>query len=103
MRATPPEAVPPGPPPFDTLFQLIAGKWVCQAVSVVARFKIADLLASGPKTAAELAAATKTHPGHLYRILRAVAAVGVLAEGDDGRFSLPPVGEYLRSDVPGSL
>jgi SAM-dependent methyltransferase len=91
------------PPPNVALFQLIAGKWVAQALSVVARFRVADHLAAGPKTAAELAALTGTHAGHLYRILRAVAAVGVLDQSADGRFTLTPVGEFLRGDVPGSM
>lgn len=91
------------PPPNVTLFQLIAGKWVAQAISVVARFRVADHLAGGPKTAAELAAITNTNAGHLYRVLRAVATVGVLEEQPGQRFALTPVGEYLRSGVPGSM
>ena len=63
---------------------------------------IADQLAAGPKTAAELAAATGLHAGHLYRVLRALAGLGVFAGDDDGRFSLTPMGNLLRSDVPGS-
>jgi hypothetical protein len=82
---------------------MIFGKWVSQALSVVARFRVADHLAGGPKTAAELARLTDTKPGPLYRVLRALGGVGVLAEDADGRFALTPVGEYLRSDVPGSL
>ncbi|HEX4613031.1 MAG TPA: methyltransferase [Urbifossiella sp.] len=96
--------MPPTPPPPNiALFQLIAGKWIAQAISVVARFKVADHLATGPKTAPELAALTGTHPDHLYRVLRALAAVGVLDEQPDGRFGLTPVGEFLRSGVPGSM
>ncbi|MFO0800840.1 MAG: methyltransferase [Gemmataceae bacterium] len=91
------------PPPNAVLFQLIAGKWVAQALSVVARFRVADHLAAGPKTAAELAALTGTHAGHLYRVLRALASVGVLDESADGQFTLTAVGEYLRGDVPGSM
>jgi Rieske Fe-S protein len=36
-------------------------------------------MATGPRTAAELAQAAGLHAGHLYRILRALASVGVLA------------------------
>jgi hypothetical protein len=85
------------------LMQMVFGKAVTQAVSVVARYRLADLMATGPKSAAELAAAAKLHPGHLFRILRALASVGVLAGDDQGRFALTPVGEFLRSDVPGSM
>ncbi|QDU20541.1 methyltransferase [Urbifossiella limnaea] len=91
------------PPPNAVLFQLIAGKWIAQALSVVARFRVADHLAAGPKTATELAALTGTHTGHLYRVLRALASVGVLDESADMRFALTAVGEYLRGDVPGSM
>lgn len=89
-------------PPQMVLMQMVFGKAVTQAVSVVARFKLADHMAAGPKTAAELAAAAGLNAAHLYRVLRALAGLGVLtADGD--RFALSPVGEFLRSDVPGSL
>src|SRR4051812_13360055 len=94
---------PPAPPPNVHLLQLITGKWVAQAVSIAARFKIADLLADGPRPVAALARETGPPPGALYRVLRALAGVGVFAEGPDGRFSLPPPAEFLRSGVPGSL
>jgi 2-polyprenyl-3-methyl-5-hydroxy-6-metoxy-1,4-benzoquinol methylase len=84
------------------LMQMVFGKAVTQAVSVAARFRIADQLVSGPKTAAELAKATGLHSGHLYRVMRALAGLGVFAADDAGRFSLTPMGNLLRSDVPGS-
>jgi SAM-dependent methyltransferase len=91
------------PPPHAALMQLITGKWVAQAISVAARFRVADLLAAGPKTCAELAQATNTHPGALYRVMRALGDIGVFAEHADGRFALTPLSEHLRSDVPVSL
>jgi SAM-dependent methyltransferase len=82
---------------------MVFGKAVTQAVSVAARFRIADHLAAGPKTAAELARLAGLHPGHLYRVLRALAGLGVFAADGHGRFSLTPTGDLLRSDVPGSV
>jgi hypothetical protein len=38
----------------------------------------------------------------LYRLLRALASVGIFAEEDGKRFSLTPLAEPLRSDVAGS-
>ena len=73
------------------------------AISVVAKLRVADLLADGPKTVADLAARTETHAPSLYRVLRTLAAVGVFAEQADGRFALTPMGEYLRTGVKGSL
>lgn len=99
-----PDATPPGPPPPDQhLVQLIFGKWVSMAVSVAAKLRLADKLAAGPKTADELAAETNTHAPSLYRLLRALASVGVFASDEAGRFTLTPVGELLRTGVPGSM
>jgi hypothetical protein len=52
---------------------------------------------------AQLAVATSTDPASLRRILRALVALGVLAETDTGAFALTPVGHLLRTDHPGSL
>jgi hypothetical protein len=90
------------PSPQDQLARMITGHWVSQMVYVAARLGIADRLADGPKTADELAQATGTHPRSLYRLLRALASVGVFSEGDDHRFSLTSLAEPLRADVPGS-
>jgi hypothetical protein len=90
-------------PPDVALVQLIFGKCIAMAISVVAKLRIADLLADGPKSVADLAAQTKTHAPSLFRVLRALAAVGVFAEQADGRFALTPMGEYLRTGVKGSL
>jgi DNA-binding IclR family transcriptional regulator len=64
---------------------------------------IADLLQEGPKSCTELAEATQTHAGALYRVLRALASVSVFVEDEAGRFSLTPLAEPLRTDAPGSL
>src|SRR5262245_46670206 len=101
--ASPTPASPAAPPPEQVLMQMVFGKAVTQALSVAARFKIADQLVSGPKTAAELAAAAGLNAGHLSRVRRALTGLGVFAADDAGRFSLTPVGNLLRSDVPGSL
>lgn len=90
------------PPPEATL-QLISGFWIARAIYIAAKLGIADHLHDRPKSAAELAAATGTHAPSLYRVLRALASVGVFAQGDDNRFRLTPLSETLRTDVPGSL
>jgi hypothetical protein len=82
---------------------MISGYQLSAAVSVAAELGIADLLAQGPKTSAELAASTKTHPHTLYRLLRALAAAGVFHEGEAKSFSLTPISEGLRSDAKPSM
>jgi O-methyltransferase domain/Dimerisation domain len=88
--------------PQDRMAGMITGYWVSQMVHVAAKLGLADLLAGGPRTADELAQATGTHARSLYRLLRALASVGVFSEGEDRRFSLTPLAEPLRADVPGS-
>ena len=60
------------------------------------------MLAQGPQALSQLADITKTHQPSLYRLLRALASVGVFEEQTDGRFVLTPMAECLRSDVAGS-
>src|SRR5262245_55988526 len=84
------------------LSKLVMGFRVSQAIHVVATLRLADLLASGPKTSGELAEATDTHPLALYRLMRALASVGLFNEHDHRRFELSAIGELLRSDVAGT-
>jgi SAM-dependent methyltransferase len=85
-----------------TLRRLIAGWWVSKAVYVAAKLGIADLLAEGPRPVDELARATETHERSLYRVLRALASLGVFAETETG-FELTPMSDHLRSDSPRSV
>jgi hypothetical protein len=90
-------------PPPVALLQLVTGYWVSQTIYVAAKLGIADLLKDGPQHSDELAQATGTHGRSLYRLLRALASVGVLAEAEDGCFGLTPLGEYLQTGTPGSV
>jgi len=86
----------------QVLFRMIAGFRVSQMIYVVAKLSIADLLKDGPKSAEELATATRVHARSLYRVLRALASVGIFAEDTQGRFGLTPLAELLQTGVPGS-
>lgn len=86
-----------------TLVALIGGYRATQAVHVAATLGIADELAAGPRTSDELAAAVGAHADSLYRLLRALAALGVLHELPGRRFELTELGEPLRRDAPRSL
>jgi hypothetical protein len=88
--------------PQAQMNQLISGYMQTQAVYVAAKLGIADLLSQGSRTAEDLAQATKMHAQSLFRLLRALASLGVFAEDESSRFSLTPMAECLRSDVPGS-
>ena len=79
---------------------MVNGYQVTQAIHVAAVLGIADLLADGPRSSDDLAAATGAHAPSLHRVLRALASIGVLREDDDGRFTLTEIGRCLRSDAP---
>ena len=82
--------------PSAVLMGLINGYQVSQAIHVAAALGLADELADGPRAVGELASVTATHAGALHRLLRALAAVEVVREEDDGTFALTAVGEELR-------
>jgi len=90
-------------PPQFAMLQLITGFWISRAIYVVAKLGLADLVKDGPKTAEELARLTGAHAPSLYRVLRALASVGVFIDVGQGRFAQTSLSETLRSDVPGSL
>ncbi len=90
-------------PPAQVMMQIIAGFWVSRTVYAAATLGLADLVKEGPKSAAELASATGTDGRSLYRLMRALASVGVFAERADKVFESTPLSDTLRSDVPDSL
>lgn len=90
-------------PPQVRMSQMLSGYWISQALYTAAHFGIADLLKEGPRTAEELAEATKTKGDFLYRLLRALASIGVFAEDASGKFQLTPMAELLRSDSPSAV
>lgn len=85
--------------PTQVLLRLINGYRVSQAIAVAVMLGLPDLLRAGPRGSGELAAATHTEPDALYRLLRALASVGVLRAHPDRTFSLSEVGEGLSSEA----
>jgi O-methyltransferase domain/Dimerisation domain len=79
------------------------GVIAAQAIYVAAKLRIPDLLASGPKTIAELAADCGAHAPALERLLRALATLEMFAPTPDGRFRNTPLTEMLCSDHPQRL
>lgn len=90
------------PEPQWALHGLVTGHYFSRAIYVAARLRIADLLKDGPRNIADLAEATQSHAPSLHRLMLFLASAEIFAEGDAGCFRLTPMGECLRSDVPGS-
>jgi SAM-dependent methyltransferase len=94
---------PPTLPPPVMLYQMSIGHYLSRALHLAAKLRIADLLKDGPRHYGDLATATATHAPSLNRVMRLLASAGVLAEQEDGNFALTPLGDYLRTGVPGSM
>ncbi len=84
------------------LMQMINCYQVSQALQVAATLGVADQLKDGQKAYDDLAQACGAHPRSLYRLLRALAAVGVFHETSNKEFSLTALGACLTSDAHGS-
>lgn len=89
--------------PPDIMRNLTIGHWVARLVHVAAKLKLADLLKGGPRTAEDLATAAGVQAPALYRVLRALASVGVFAETTGRRFKLTPLAATLQTGVPASM
>jgi SAM-dependent methyltransferase len=85
------------------LLNLIAGSWTSETVAAAVELKLPDLLADGPRTAADLANITHCEPGALVRLLRALVTIDVCVEDSDAAFTLTAMGARLREDHPQSL
>ena len=89
-------------PPHAQLIQMATAYWVSRTVYAAAKLSLADHLASGPKSARELAGPMRTHELSLHRLMRTLASLGILSEDDQHRFVLTSLGEALKSGAPGS-
>jgi hypothetical protein len=91
------------PPAINRLNQLLLGQFISRSVYLAADLEIADLLRDGALSVSELATRTASSPDALYRMLRALAAIGVFEERPGQVFANSELSTYLRKDVPGSL
>jgi hypothetical protein len=88
------------------LLGMIHGYWISQVVRAAADLRLADHLADGPLSAAEVAARESSDPATTYRLMRACAGLGLLSYDGQlpgARFGLTPFGSMLRAGADGSL
>ena len=84
---------------IDTL----CGHWRSQIIRSLAKFCVADHLATGPLTAAQVAALEGADPDRTHRLMRAGVAIGLLTTDDGRNFESTRLIETLRKDAPRSL
>src|SRR5580700_6515032 len=92
-----------GNPSPLVLFQMATGYWVSQAIYVAAKLGIADLLKDGPQSCVALATATGSDAPSLFRLMRALASVGVFSHVRRDCFALSRLAESLQTNAPASL
>lgn len=82
---------------------LITACWTTQLVAEAVRLELPERLTAGPQTADALAAACQVDADALFRVLRALAALGLLRHLGERRFALDAAGALLRRDAADSL
>jgi ubiquinone/menaquinone biosynthesis C-methylase UbiE len=82
------------------MLQLLSSLWVTRAVGTFARLGLADVMEDGVEDHAAIAAARGLVPDRVYRLLRALSTLGIVAESTRGRFVLTPLGRLLGSHSP---
>lgn len=93
----------PQKPAGVAVMEMVGSPWIAQAIYVVAKLEIPDLIAAGTTSVRELAAATQVNADALNRVLRALTVPGLVTEKGDDHYALTAMGEVLRKDVPGSM
>ncbi|MFI0483648.1 methyltransferase [Actinomadura sp. 9N215] len=85
------------------LLDLAFGYMPAQMIHAAAELGLADALAAGPRTSAELAGETGTHAPSLHRLLRGLVGLGVVEQKERDLFALTAEGQRLRADAPDSI
>jgi hypothetical protein len=67
-----------------------------------ARLGVADALGDAERNAAEIAAVCQANASSMYRLLRTMAALGLVEETQQQHFRLTAMGHPLRKDAPDS-
>jgi len=97
-------AAPASPAAAQQMLQLATAYMAPACLYVAAKLRIADQLADGPRPVSDLAGGQRgVHEKSLYRVMRALASMGVFAETGARTFSNTPLSELLREHVPGSM
>lgn len=89
--------------PRQAAASLITACWSTPVVYAAVNAGVPDRLAAGMSSSAELAQAAGLHPGAMFRLLRALAVLGLCSHVAADRFELTESGQFLRTDVPDSV
>src|SRR5262249_17483827 len=90
-------------PPSAQMLQFIFGSLAPQAIYAAAKLGIADIVASAPATADELAATSGADSTALSRLLKFLASIGIFSQDAMGKFQPTALSDTLRLDHPQSV
>jgi hypothetical protein len=82
---------------------LITGAWATQVIHHGVQLGVFDAMAQGPISSRDFAASTDNSADGVFRLLRAVATLGLARQVENDVFTLTDEGRLLCSDTAGSL
>src|SRR5690606_4733747 len=87
----------------DRVAGMITGCWTTQVIHAAVALGIVDAVEAEGSRADVVAGTLGLHPRATFRLLRAMAALGLCAHGEGDVFTLTEAGRTLRSDAEDSL
>jgi O-methyltransferase domain/Dimerisation domain len=88
---------------YEKVVDIIYGRWKSQILYSGVKLGIFDLVSSVPLSAEKITRELALDPALSYRLLRALGSIGLLKEDRERRFSITPMGEFVRSNSPHTL
>lgn len=89
--------------PRAVMLDLLFARWRAQTLYAGVKLGVFEAVDEQPADADAIARARGLDPALTYRLLRALASIGVLVEHDGRRFSVNEQGRLLRADHPESF
>lgn len=87
----------------EQVIGMISGAWKTQVIGEAVRLGLFDRIGAGMESPDALAAATGANGDGVMRLMRGLATLGLLRHEPGNRFTLTPLGQYLRRDTVDSL
>lgn len=88
---------------YEQVVDTILGRWKSQILYTGVKLGVFDSLGTSPRHSSEIAQELGLDASLAYRLLRALASIGFLAEKEGRAFSITPLGELVREDHPQTL
>ncbi len=89
--------------PKQMLMETIFGRWRSQILYAGVSLGLFEEISDTPVASDAFAGKLKLNPVMTYRLMRALACLGVMSEAEDKKFSLSPAGKFLQAAHPESL